>query len=56
MYTLHKLDNGEFGMEFYAKVVIPAKTPPQSWFFVGPPMPTRDMSIQQAAYEALLRL
>ena len=56
MYTLHELDNGEFGMEFYSKVVVPAKTPPQSWFFVGPPMPTRDLAIQQAAYEALLRL
>ena len=56
MYTLHELDNSEFGMEFYAKVVVPAKTSPQSWFFVGPPMPTREMAIQQAAYEALPHL
>ena len=56
MYTLHELDNGEFKTEFYAKVIVPAKTSPQGWFFIGPPMPTKDLAIQQVAYEALLRL
>ena len=56
MYTLHELENDVFEKEFYAKVFVPAKTSPQGWFFVGPPMPTRDLAIQQVAYEALLRL
>ena len=56
MYTLHELENDVFEKEFYAKVFVPAKTSPQGWFFVGPPMPTRDLAIQQDAYEALLRL
>ena len=56
IYTLHELENDVFEKEFYAKVFVPAKTSPQGWFFVGPPMLTRDLSIQQVAYEALLRL
>ena len=56
MYTLHELENDVFEKEFYAKVFVPAKTSPQGWFFIGPPMPTRDQTIQQVAYEALLRL
>ena len=56
MYTLHKLENDVFEKEFYATIFVPAKTSPQGWFFVGPPMPTRYLAIQQVAYEALLRL
>ena len=56
IYTLHELENDVFEKEFYAKVFVPAKTSPQGWFFIGPPMPTRDLAIQQVAYEALLRL
>ena len=56
IYTLHELENDVFEKEFYAKVFVPAKTSPQGWFFVGPPLPTRDLAIQQVAYVALLRL
>ena len=56
IYTLHELENDVLEKEFYAKVFVPAKTSPQGWFFIGPPMPTRDLAIQQVAYEALLRL
>ena len=56
IYTLHELENDVLDKEFYAKVFVPAKTSPQGWFFIGPPMPTRDLAIQQVAYEALLRL
>ena len=56
MYTVHELENDVLEKEFYAKVFVPAKTSPQGWFFIGPHMPTRDLAIQQVAYEALLRL
>ena len=54
MYTLHELENDVFEKEFYTKVFVPAS--PWGWFFVGPPMPTTDLAIQQVAYEALVRL
>ena len=56
MYTLHELENDVLEKEFYAKGFVPAKTSPQGWFFIGPPMPTQDLAIQQVVYEALLRL
>ena len=56
MYTLHELENEVLEKEFYAKVFVPTKTSPPGWLFIGPPMPTRDLAIQQVAYEALLRL
>ena len=56
MYTLRELENDVLEKEFDAKVFVPAKASPRGWFFIVPPMPTRDLAIQQVAYEALLRL
>ena len=53
---MHELENNVFEKELYAKVFVPAKTSPQGWFFIAPPIPTRDLAIQQVAYDALLRL